>query len=193
VGGEASPREQLLDRRRSGLLVIDLQDAYRGLLHEEARTVGAAVRLLRGVALLGVPVLVTEQYPRGLGPTREEVAGCLPPGTPRLEKTSFSALGAQGLPERLEAWSAAGRDQAVVIGIETHVCVGQTVHELLDAGWQVHVVRDAVTARFALEDETGWAKLLGAGAIPASSEAVLFEWLRDSRAPEFKSVHKLVV
>ncbi|HSJ98999.1 MAG TPA: isochorismatase family protein, partial [Myxococcota bacterium] len=77
--------------------------------------------------------------------------------------------------------------------IETHVCVGQTIQELLERGVETHAVRDAIGARFALDDEIGWARALAAGARPATSEGVLFEWLRDARAPEFKAVHKLVV
>lgn len=180
----------MLDRARSLLLVIDLQESYRGKLHEEPRTLAGARRLLQAAGVLGVPVALTEQYPKGLGATRPEIAECLPPGTVRFEKTSFSCLGAPGLRERL---AEAGRDQIVVAGIETHVCVGQTIQDLLDARFQVHAVRDAIGARFALDDETGWARVLAAGARPASSEGVLFEWLRDARTPEFKAIHKLVV
>jgi nicotinamidase-related amidase len=183
----------LLDRARSLLLVIDLQESYRGKLHEEARIVTGARRLLQAAALLGVPAVLTEQYPKGLGATRTEIAECVPPGAARFEKTSFSCLGAPGLHEALAALREDGRDQVVVSGIETHVCVGQTIQELLERGVETHAVRDAIGARFALDDEIGWARALAAGARPATSEGALFEWLRDARAPEFKAVHKLVV
>lgn len=183
----------MLDRARSLLLVIDLQEGYRGKLHEEERTIARARRMLQAAGLLGVPVLLTEQYPKGLGPTRPEIAECVPPGAERFEKTSFSCLGAPGLRERLAALSAEGREQVVVIGIETHVCVGQTIADLLEKRHEVHAVRDAVSARFALDDEVGWARALAAGARPLTSEGALFEWLRDARSPEFKAVHKLVV
>jgi nicotinamidase-related amidase len=182
-----------LDRARSVLLVIDLQESYRGKLHEEQRTLAGARRVLQAAGVLGLPVVLTEQYPKGLGATRAEIAECVPPGAARFEKTSFSCLGAPGLREHVAALSAAGRDQVVVAGIETHVCVGQTIQELLEQRWQVHAVRDAISARFALDDETGWARALAAGARPTTSEGALFEWLRDARAPEFKAVHKLVV
>lgn len=183
----------MLDRERSVLLVIDLQEAYRGKLHEEARTVAGARRLLQGAGVLGIPVVLTEQYPKGLGATRAEIAECVPAGAARFEKTSFSCLGAPGLREHLATLSSAGRDQVVVVGIETHVCVGQTIQELLERRVETHAVRDAISARFALDDEVGWARVTGAGARPATSEGALFEWLRDARAPEFKAVHKLVV
>jgi len=183
----------LLDRARSLLLVIDLQEGYRGKLLEEARTLAGARRLLQAAAVLGVPVLLTEQYPKGLGATRAEIAECVPADAARFEKTSFSCLGAPGLRERLAEHSEAGRDQIVVAGIETHVCVGQTIQDLLEHRYETHAVRDAISARFPLDDETGWARALAAGARPTTSEGALFEWLRDARAPEFKAIHKLVV
>lgn len=182
--------ERILERERSLLLAIDLQEAYRGKLFQEERLLGATVRLLDGAAILGIPVLVTEQYPKGLGHTRSEIATHLPPDTRCFEKTSFSAASAPDFLDRLRAF---GRDQIVVAGIETHVCVSQSIHDLLKLGYRVHAVRDAITARFTLEDETGWTKLIQSGAVPASVESVLFEWLHDSRAPEFKQVHRLVV
>lgn len=184
-----SAHARSLDLERSALLVIDVQEGYRGKLHGEERLVRATSRLLEAAGILGVPVLVTEQYPKGLGATREEVACRIPPGAARFEKTSFSALGAEGLLGHLRGL---GREQVVVAGIETHVCVGQTCHGLLAEGFAVHAVRDAIGARFPLEDEAGWAKLVGSGAVPASSESVLFEWLHDARHPEFKAIHKLV-
>lgn len=182
--------ERILDRHDSVVLVIDLQESYRGKLHREEAVVAASRRVIAAAALLAIPVIATEQYPKGLGPTRAEIAEVLPAGCDRLEKTRFSALGAQGLAERL---AELARPQVVVIGIETHVCVDQTVHDLLARRFQVHAVRDAITARFALEDEVGWQKMVGSGAVPTTSECALFEWLGDARAPDFKAIHKLVV
>ena len=185
-----SRHDRVLDRERSLLLMIDFQESYRGKIHDEERVVRGAGRLLSAAGLLGVPVLWTEQYPKGLGSTREELAARLPDGSERFEKTSFSALGAEGFEEALERH---GRDQIVIAGIETHVCVSQTAHDLLARGRQVHLVRDAVGARFPLEDEAAFAKMLGSGASPASSEQVLFEWLERAGTADFKAVHALVV
>jgi nicotinamidase-related amidase len=182
--------ERILDRDTSLLLVIDLQESYRGKLHREAHVVAASRRMIEAAHALGVPIVVTEQYPKGLGTTRAEIAEVLPPDAARFEKTRFSALGAEGIVAHLDALA---RTQVVLVGIETHVCVNQTVHDLLARRMQVHAVRDAITARFALEDETGWSKLVGSGAVPTSSEGALFEWLGDARAPEFKAIHRLVV
>jgi nicotinamidase-related amidase len=137
-----------------------------------------------------VPVVVTEQYPKGLGATRAEIAALWPPGTARFEKTSFSCW---GVPELRAHVRGLARSQVIVAGIETHVCVSQTAHDLLADGLEVHLPRDAVSARFALEDEAGFAKMVGSGAVPTSVEAVLFEWLRDAKAPGFKALHRLVV
>jgi nicotinamidase-related amidase len=185
-----SRHDRILERDRSLLLMIDLQESYRGKIHEEERMVRGAGRLLDAARVLGVPVVLTEQYPKGLGATRDDVAAHLPETVERFEKTVFSALGADGLPAAL---ARHGRDQVVVAGIETHVCVGQSVHDLLARGLQAHVVRDAVGARFPLEDEMGWAKMMASGAQPATSEQVLFEWLERAGTPEFKAIHKLVV
>jgi len=181
---------RILSRERTVLLVIDLQDSYAGKLAHEERTVRATQRLLQAAPVLGLPVVLTEQYPRGLGRTRTEIAERLPPDAACFEKTSFSCLGATGLREHLRALD---RDQVLVCGIETHVCVSQTIHDLMVEGYQPHAVRDAITARFALEDETGYLKLLGSGAVAATTESALFELLRDARAPEFKAVHRLVL
>ena len=182
-------QERILDRDDSVLLVIDLQESYRGKLHREDGVIAASRRMIEAAGILSIPVLVTEQYPKGLGRTRAEIAEKIPAGSAHFEKTAFSALGAPGLPECL---AELARPQIVVIGIETHVCVNQTIHDLLVRRFQVHAVRDAITARFAAEDDIGFAKLVGSGAVPTSTEGALFEWLRDAKAPEFKAIHGLV-
>lgn len=177
------------DRERSLLLVIDMQESYRGKLLREESVLRGTARLIQAAKALDIPIVVTEQYPERLGTTREEVAAHLPEGLTPFSKRSFSCLGAEGFREQLERLQ---RSQIILSGIETHVCVSQTAHDLLQAGYQVHSVRDAITSRFAVDDETGFAKLTGSGAIPGSVEGILFEWVRDSRAAEFKSIHQLV-
>lgn len=183
------PHPRSLSRERSALLVIDLQEGYRDKLYEEGRTIARSLRTIDAASGLDLPVLITEQYPKGVGRTRAEVANRLPAGSRLFEKTAFSCYGAEGLPEYLEE---IGRDQIVIVGIETHVCVNQTAHDFLAAGFSVHLVRDAITARYALEDETGWRKMIDSGAIPTTSECIVFEWLRDANAPEFRALRDLV-
>jgi nicotinamidase-related amidase len=128
-------------------------------------------------------VLATEQYPKGLGHTAAEVGLH---DEPVIEKTVFSAV-------RAEGFGLDGRDQVVVCGIETHVCVSQTVHDLLADGVEVHVPADAVGSRHRLDYELGLERLQRAGAVVSSVESVLFELLGRAGTPEFKEVQKLVL
>jgi hypothetical protein len=140
-------------------------------------------KLLQGARIMGVPSLVSEQYPKGLGHTAAEVGL---QQEPRIEKSVFSAA-------RAEGFDLDGRTQAIVCGIETHVCVSQTVHDLLDRGVEVHVPADAVGSRHQLDYERGLERLQRAGAIVSTVESVLFELLERAGTPEFKAVQKLIV
>ena len=127
--------------------------------------------LLRALSLLGVPILVTEQYPRGLGHTATEVAAELPPGCVS-EKLTMSCWGASSFRDRL---TATGRTQVLVAGIEAHACVNQTVHDLIAAGYQVHVARDATSSRRAEDVVPAWEKMRAAGMVPTASEQALLD------------------
>src|SRR5258705_7513207 len=134
----------LLDRDRTVLVLIDLQEGYRTVLDGWPAVVRASTLLIRGAALLGVPLIVTEQYPRGLGHTAGEAVAHFPPGTPVIEKMTMSCGGA---PQFVETLHTLGREQVLIAGIETHACVNQTVHDLLALGHPVHVARDATASR----------------------------------------------
>ena len=129
----------------------------------------AARSCSQGARILALPAIVSEQYPKGLGPTAPEVGLA---DEPRIEKTVFSAA-------RAEGFDLAGRDQALVCGIETHVCVSQTVHDLLERGFEVHVPADAVGSRHRLDHERGLERMERSGAAVTSVEAVA---LRAARA-----------
>jgi len=139
--------------------------------------------LLQGTRLLEVPALVSEQYPKGLGRTVPEIG--LQDEQP-LEKSVFSAA-------RAEDFDLGGRDQAVVCGIETHVCVSQTVHDLLEKGLEVHVPADAVGSRHRVDYERGLERMERAGAVVTTVEAALFELLGRAGTPEFKAVQQLIL
>ena len=173
-----------LDRDRTALVVVDVQEAFRDAVGEFDAVAGNVAVLVRGARILGVPVLVTEQYPRGLGETVAELAEHLD-GIPRLEKVVFSAA-------RAEGFDLGGRDQALVCGIETHVCVAQTVADLLDEGLDVQVATDAVSSRTAANRRAGLAKMEATGAMLTSTEMALFELLGRAGTPEFKEVQALV-
>ncbi|MGZ5375274.1 MAG: isochorismatase family protein [Solirubrobacterales bacterium] len=174
-----------LDPKRAALIVVDVQEAFRKAVPEFEDVAAASAVLVRGADAVGIPITVTEQYPKGLGATVEEVAGHLPGDVTPLEKLRFSATEADG-------FDLAGRDQALVCGIETHVCVNQTVLDLIDQGVEVHVARDAVGSRTAENRELGLAKMEGAGAVVTSVETALFELLGGSDHEAFKQVQALV-
>ena len=132
----------VLDAAQAFLLVVDLQETYRDKLFEWERTVDRCARLIRGARLLGMPIVCTEQYPKGLGHTAAEIRSVLD-AAPIFEKRSLSALGNADVQEAIEAL---GRRHALVCGIETHACINQSVHDLLDLGFRVHVPEDAVSA-----------------------------------------------
>jgi nicotinamidase-related amidase len=174
-----------LERRRAALVVVDVQEAFRKAVPDFERVAEQVARLVQGGEAMGIPIVVTEQYPKGLGHTVPEVADHLPDGAEPIEKVRFSAAEADGFDLR-------GRDQAVVCGIETHVCVNQTVLDLLDENVEVHVVGDAVGSRTDANRELGLHKAEEAGAVLTSVEMALFELLGGSDAPEFKEVQALI-
>jgi nicotinamidase-related amidase len=175
---------RLLDRERAALVVVDVQEAFRSAVLDFERTAENAATLIQGARILGLPVVVTEQYPKGLGRTVAEVAEHLD-GIEPLEKVCFSASDADG-------FDLDGRDQVLVCGIESHVCVNQTAHALLDGGVEVHVARDAVTSRTEENRELGLHKMESSGAVLTSVETALFELLGVAGTDEFKQVQKLV-
>ena len=183
----AHPR--VLERDASVLLIIDVQEGYRGHTIEHDRMVGSVRRLLEAAKIMRVPVLATEQYPKGLGHTQPEVADGFPPDVRVVEKMSMSCCGQPAFVDHLRAL---GRAQVVVCGIEAHACVNQTAHDLLDRGYAVHVPHDAISARSAHDLRVGWEKIIGSGAVPSTVEMVCLEWVRTAEAPEFKALHRLI-
>jgi nicotinamidase-related amidase len=178
----------ILDSQSAALLIIDMQESFRKVLSDVANITRNITILVEASKLLNLPVFVTEQYPQGLGKTVAEISACL--GDHQLfEKNSFSCCGADGF---LEALSQSGRRQLIVCGIEAHVCVNQTVHDLLNEGFGVHLVVDAITSRNPRNKEIGLEKMLGSGALPSTVEMALFEMLTRSGTETFKSVQRLI-
>ena len=164
------------------MVVVDVQEGFRS--YETFDALAAACgRLVEGARILGVPVIATAQYPKGLGPIVPEVG--LGDDEQPVEKTVFSAVRADG-------FDLGGRDQAVVCGIEAHICVSQTVHDLLSQGVEVHVARDAVGSRKPADLEVGLSKMERAGALASSVETALFELCERAGTPEFKAVQQVI-
>jgi nicotinamidase-related amidase len=172
----------LLSRQRAALVVVDVQEGFRSY-ESFAGVAASAAKLLEGARILGLAALVSEQYPKGLGPTAPEVGVA---DEPRIEKTVFSAV-------RAEGFDLAGREQVLLCGIETHVCVSQTAQDLLERGCEVHVPADAVGSRHQLDHDRGLERMERAGASVTSVEAALFELLERAGTPEFKAVQKLII
>jgi nicotinamidase-related amidase len=175
---------RLYDRRRAALVVVDIQDGFRSY-DTFADVATAAGRLVEGAKILDVPIIATEQYPKGLQHTAAEV-GLSEGDATLVEKSVFSAVRADG-------FNLAGRNQVLLCGIEAHVCVMQTALDLLDRGVSVQVVTDAVGSRHAHDREVGLARLDRAGAILTTVEAALLELCERAGTPEFKAVQKVII
>jgi len=172
----------LLVRDRTALVVVDVQEGFRSY-PVFARVADSCAKLVQATRLLNVPRLVSEQYPKGLGHTAPEVGL---QEEPRIEKIVFSVA-------RAEGFDLDGRDQAIVCGIEAHVCVSQTVHDLLAEGIEVHVPADAVGSRHDVDYNRGLERMERAGAVVGTVEASLFELLEHAGTPEFKAVQRLIL
>ena len=172
----------------SMLVVIDVQDKLLAAMPAGPELVREVAFLLDVAALVGVPAVATEQYPKGLGPTAAEVLRRLPAAP--AAKTAFSCCGAAGF---LQGLRAGGRRTVVLAGMEAHVCVLHTALDLLDAGFGVFVPADAVASRSARDAEVALRRLERAGAVVTTAEATAFEWVGDAAHPQFKAVSRLVV
>jgi nicotinamidase-related amidase len=175
-----------LEADRTTLVVVDVQEAFRKAIPDFDRIAKATATLIEGAEAIGIPIVITEQYPKGLGETVPEVAEHLPNGVEPLQKVVFAASEAEGF--HLE-----GRDQVLVCGIETHVCVNQTALDLLASGVEVQVAEDAVGSRFDQNKRVGLEKMERAGAVMTSVETALFELLGRAGTDEFKTVQKLIL
>jgi nicotinamidase-related amidase len=170
------------------LVVIDIQGNLLQVMQDKENLLANAVKITKGAQALNLPLLATEQSPEKLGPTvlpvLQEFAGVEPIG-----KESFSGWQNDRFRERL---AALNRRDAIIIGIECHVCVYQTAIDLIENGYRVHVVSDAVSSRTAENCRTGLAAMKSAGANLTSTEMVLFELLRTAGDARFKAIHKIV-
>jgi nicotinamidase-related amidase len=175
-----------LDPATSLLCIVDIQERLLAAMPAAERVVSLAGRLADAARLLGVRTVLAEQYPQGLGPTPPALAAKLPPALPKM---AFSCCGSESfalaIPDDVEA--------AILCGLETHVCIAQTALDLLARGLHVFLVVDACSSRHALDHDVALRRLEAAGAIPVTSEAVLFEWCRSAEHPQFQAIRRLVV
>lgn len=171
----------------SVLVVVDVQEKLLPLIDRSPQILINIAFLLDAAKLFDVPVLATEQYPKGLGPTSSAIAQRLTSAIP--EKTAFSCCGSTEFSNQI---GKCGRSRPILVGIETHVCVLQTALDLLERGYEVAIPVDAVAARGLVDHDTALRRMERAGALLATSEMVAFEWLGGSSSPAFKSISALV-
>jgi len=178
--------------KTTAVIVVDIQERLAAAMpeHQLKELLRGARILTEAARVLGAPVLATEQYPKGLGPTLPEVGVLLDAsGAKRFEKVDFSAHDANGFGEALKA---TGVTAAVVVGMEAHVCVFQTVRDLVAQGLEVHVPIDGVASRRDDHRAAGLELCRRAGAIPTTSESVVFDWLERAGTDEFRQLSKLI-
>ncbi len=187
---------ELLDRSRSILLVVDLQGKLVGMVERSAPTLAATKRLMTLAEFFEVPVVLTEQYPKGIGPTHPEIRAAfdalsVPKRT--LEKTTFGCAGDPRFVPLLNELRPRGKAprQVVLAGIEAHVCVTQTTIALLQAGDQVYLCWDAISGRGEEYRRNALERLAQAGAVITNHESVGFEWARDKNHPRFREMSDL--
>ena len=181
----------LISRDRSSLLLVDVQERLAPAMSAREQMERNAGILLRAAGRLGVPVVVSEQYPRGLGHTVPALAELVPAGA-TIEKVHFSCAADPTLRQRLDGLRGAGREQVIVAGIEAHVCVLQTALALQEAGFAPAVVADATASRTQGNHEAGLARLRQNGVEIVTTEMVLFEWLGRAGGDEFRELTTLI-
>ena len=178
----------MLTTRHTLLVVVDIQGKLADIVSDTDAMQNNVEILVQGCRTLGIPTVVTEQYPKGLGHTTERIARHLE-GIPVIEKSSFSCCGESLFEQRLMELH---KTDVILCGIETHVCVYQTARDLAGLGYNVHLVTDAVSSRTAANRELGIRKMEALGVKLTSTEMLLFELLQRSGTEEFKIISKLV-
>lgn len=178
-----------MDLRQDGFLVaIDFQEKLMPAMAEEKKLVETSAKLIRGAKVMGMPVIATTQYAKGLGSTVAEITEALD-GVEPIDKTSFSCLANDEFKEKLQAL---GRKTAIVMGAEAHICVLQTALDLLEEGYNVYVVADCIDSRDPYNKKMAIKRLISQGATVATYEMVLYEAVKGAKEPGFKEISAIV-
>lgn len=178
----------IITKDSAALLIIDIQERLAAAMSQRDKVIGNTLHLVELAKLYNMPVFLTEQYPKGLGPTVDEIKEALPSYMP-LEKVSFDCCRGQGFLGELKQ---AGRNKVIVTGMETHVCVLQTALGLLQEGYDVHIVADAVSSRTKENWKIGLEFMKSAGAVITGTETVLFQLLEAAGSEEFKAISRRI-
>ena len=178
----------MLDIENTVLLIVDIQGKLAHLMDRKAFLFKNVQKLIKGVQILGVPILWVEQNPRGLGPTIPEIASLLPDIEP-ISKMTFSSCRNDGF---VQALNDLDRKQVLISGIETHICVYQTAADFVEMGYEVYAVADAVSSRTLENREIGLQKMRDAGVGVTSVETALFELLKVAEGDQFRDIIRIV-
>ncbi len=173
-----------LDPEDTAVIVVDMQERLLPAIHESDRVIANTRLVLRAAKALNLPVILTTQYVKGLGPTHADVLE-LAPATAPFDKLTFSCFGS---PEFKQALAATRRNKVVLCGVEAHICVLQTGLDALEAGYEVHVATDATGSRAAHHAALGHRRLENAGAVLSCAEMAVYELLGASGTPAFKAM-----
>ncbi len=177
-----------IKREDAVLVVIDFQEKLMPAMHNAMELEDTIIRTVKSFKELGVPIIVSQQYPKGLGETIGTLKSVLG-DAPTIDKTDFSCMAE---PLFLEELKRVNRKTIIVTGIESHVCVQQTVMDLLDLGYDVFVLNDAISSRKCHDKKHAIKRMIQAGAVPTTYEAVIFEMMGSAKAPEFKVISSIV-
>jgi len=180
--------QRIIQKENCALLVIDIQEKILPVIFDNDRVISNSLKLINGFKILNVPVFITEQYPKGLGSTDSRILSALPDVKP-IEKITFSCCGSEELVNNLRENNIT---QIAVCGIESHVCVVQTVLDLIANDFHVHVASDAVSSRKQFDYEMSLRRMGANGAEISLTESILFEMLNQCDTAEFRAVSKLV-
>ena len=178
-----------LNLEDSLVLIIDVQEKLLNAVFNKEQVEKKSAIVAEAAKILGIPVIVTEQYPKGLGNTIPAVKDALAEDTEIFEKTAFSALNNE---EILEAIKKHNKKQILIFGIETHICVSQTTAAFRELGYEVSVIKDACGSRAEEEYLAGLERMKDNGAYIITTEIALFEWLKGAKHPNFKAVQALI-
>jgi nicotinamidase-related amidase len=176
----------LLDRDRSVLVVVDMQESFLNVIHGRDALTANVTLLCRAATILQVPIIRTTQYTQRLGGIVPEIQDAIGnPDVSPVDKMCFSCAGSEAFHRALQELS---REQVVLCGVETHICVSQTAHDLFHFGYQVHVAADAVSSRTVEKHKLGMERIRDAGVRPCAAESAVYEWLEEAGTPEFKAI-----
>jgi nicotinamidase-related amidase len=178
----------ILTRKNTALVIVDIQEKLLPYVIDKEKVVENVQMLIKFADIMSIPIILTEHYPKGLGTTVPEIANVLKDYAP-LEKVIFSCCGAKGFTSRLKEL---GVSRIMIAGIESHICVEQTTLDVMHAGFEVHVIADAISSRTKENKKIGIKKMRQFGAVISSTEMAMYEIMERADTKEFKEVLKLV-